>query len=105
MISDWTPLERWALAEDLATPRTLIEVRRRVADGGWADLRSAELAAGREILAELRGRGLRLRLDEDGRPCVGPRERVRPEDLELLRAERAAVLAALRHEHEQEEGR
>jgi hypothetical protein len=91
------PLGQWAVAEGLATERV---VARALEQG--LDLRVAERQVGAEILSQLRRRGLRVRLDGDGRPLVGPRDLVTPADLELLRSERAAVLAALRREQEGE---
>lgn len=56
-----------------------------------------ELRAGQEILADLRGRGLTLRL-VDGQPRVGPAELVDDETRALLAGHREAVLCALRWE-------
>jgi hypothetical protein len=51
--------------------------------------------AGLDILAALRARGITVRLDEDGRPHVGPRPLVGDADLALLQAHREEVVAAL----------
>jgi len=56
-----------------------------------------QLRAGQAIVADLRSRGLALRL-EDGQPRVGPRELVDDDIRELLVTHREAVLVALRWE-------
>lgn len=53
---------------------------------------------GRDILTALRARGLRLRLDVNGRIRVGPRGLVDDTDRAILREHRGAVLDALTNE-------
>lgn len=93
----WSPLERWALTDGFATEAELLEARRRPG-AGLSGARRPAPHVGRDILAALRDRGLRVHLGDDGRPRVGPRELVGDADLALLREHRDEVLAALRAE-------
>jgi DNA polymerase I len=53
------------------------------------------VADGRDIIAALARRGISVRIDEDGRPLVGPVDLLDEADQALLAAHRDAVLAAL----------
>jgi hypothetical protein len=53
---------------------------------------------GKDIIRALQARGRYVRMADDGRLLVGPRELVDEADLSILQAHRKLVLAALRWE-------
>ncbi len=85
-------LERWAVEDGFMTIEEVLARREPV------PVRRDPAADGRAILSALRERGLTVRLGDDGRPRVGPRDRVDEADLTILAVHRAELLAALHAE-------
>ena len=96
---DLSDLERWAITDGFMSVDEVYARRRQ--DPPPLDGRADAVGRtdhGRDIVAALRDRGLFVRLGDDGRPRVGPRELVDKADLLILAEHRFEVLAALHAE-------